>query len=217
MAVILLAGDSITYGFWDSEGGWAGRLRTFLDSRVLSASDPATLNSTRYIAVYNLGIPGDTSRGLKARFEQETAPRLNDEQETISIIAIGTNDSALLNNTQSHQIPLEETKANLTFLIQSAKKLGKVAVLGLPLVDEKRTDPIYWKEDYSYKNEYLKIYNDAIKEVAGVENTEFLDIFEMMKDMETPHLLEDGIHPNSQGHQWMFETIKAFLTANKFI
>src|SRR5438105_4903694 len=107
MPVLLLAGDSITYGFWDTQGGWAGRLRNFLDQRCLEVNDPETLNTTRYTAVYNLGIPGDTSRGLNARFESEVKPRFDPEQEAITFIAIGTNDAAFEVKENTHQISIE--------------------------------------------------------------------------------------------------------------
>src|SRR5690349_15490474 len=125
MPVLLLAGDSITYGFWDTQGGWAGRLRNFLDENCLSANDPATLNTTRYIATYNLGIPGDTSRGLRERFEREAQPRLNSEQQTIVLIAIGTNDSQFQTERQDFQIPIQETHDNIYALIHSAKRISQ--------------------------------------------------------------------------------------------
>jgi lysophospholipase L1-like esterase len=33
---LLIFGDSITYGAWDIEGGWAARLRKFLDGKTLT-------------------------------------------------------------------------------------------------------------------------------------------------------------------------------------
>ena len=93
MAVLILAGDSIMYGSWDPEGGWPGKLRNFLDARALRENNPVELNTSGYVALYNLGIPGDTSRGLLQRFRSEVFPRINEEQKTIVLIAIGTNDA----------------------------------------------------------------------------------------------------------------------------
>lgn len=218
MPVILLAGDSITYGFWDTQGGWAGRLRSFLDKRCLDAKDPSTLNTIRYTAVYNLGIPGDTSRGLKERFEREVQPRFDSEQETITLIAIGTNDSAFEQSTNDFQIPLDETHQNIYNLIHSAKRFGqKVVVIGLPPVDEAKTNPIYWNTNVRYTNEYIEKYNNTVREVAQQEQVPFIEIFEKMKLMNVADLMEDGIHPNEKGHQLMFEMIKDFLIEKAII
>lgn len=80
MAHYLIFGDSITQGFNDLTGGWVQRLRESL-----------TLDDF----VINLGVSGDTSDGLLARFEVELKPRLSTEGESnIILIAIGSNDSA---------------------------------------------------------------------------------------------------------------------------
>ena len=54
-------GDSITYGVIDREGGWANRLRKYLDARTLDS------NGKDLFMLYNLGISGDTSADLLAR------------------------------------------------------------------------------------------------------------------------------------------------------
>lgn len=45
---ILIFGDSITYGAWDSEGGWADRLKRWAHQHYLA-------NGTK-LQVINLGI-----------------------------------------------------------------------------------------------------------------------------------------------------------------
>ena len=62
MAHYLIFGDSITQGFNDLTGGWVQRLRESL-----------TLDDF----VINLGVSGDTSDGLLARFEVELNPIIN--------------------------------------------------------------------------------------------------------------------------------------------
>ena len=86
---IICFGDSITYGNWDHKGGWVGRLRDYLDSKSIAAYSGEDLYSKYYTVTYNLGIPGDTSAGLFARFEGELIPRFNPKEETIILFDIG--------------------------------------------------------------------------------------------------------------------------------
>ena len=73
MPQILIFGDSIIYGAWDREGGWAARLRKFLDEKTLTEED-------FYCLVYNLGISGDTTEDLLERFEFETEQRIKEKK-----------------------------------------------------------------------------------------------------------------------------------------
>src|SRR3989344_3552583 len=98
MTLILVFGDSITYGAWDTNGGWVQRLRTYLDKKQLA--DPKL-----YYELYNLGVSGDTSTDLLERFEAETKQRIkrmSAKEEIIIIVAIGTNDSIINNKTKKH-------------------------------------------------------------------------------------------------------------------
>ena len=74
-----------------------------------------------------------------------------------------------------------------------------------------------WDKDKSYKNEYIQKYNDAIKQICAKNKIYFIEIFEDWIKMDYKRLLEDGLHPNSEGHQKIFETVKDFLITNKII
>jgi len=218
MAVLILAGDSIMYGSWDPEGGWPGKLRNFLDARALRENNPVELNTSGYVALYNLGIPGDTSRGLLQRFRSEVLPRINEEQKTIVLIAIGTNDAQFDFDHNQFKVPIEETEQNILELIHQARKFSKnIIVVGLPPVDEKKTAPLYWVEGTHYTNENIKKYNDLIKKVAVKEEVGFININTNLKVHDVSVLMEDGIHPSAFGHTLMFEEIRDYLLQNRHI
>ena len=82
MTHVLIFGDSITYGAWDREGGWAKRLRSFLDEKQLS-------DSNIFYTTYNLGISGENTDDLLKRIDSEIKPRLDESEETVIIFAIG--------------------------------------------------------------------------------------------------------------------------------
>ncbi len=218
MAVLILAGDSIMYGSWDPEGGWPGKLRNFLDSRALKESTPHELNTDKYVALYNLGIPGDTSRGLVRRFKNEVIPRINKEQKTIILIAIGTNDAQFDFENKKYQVPIEETEENVKELIVQARKFtDSVVVVGLPPVDERKTDPLYWVSGIHYTNENIKKYNQLIQKLVRNENVPFIDMNTYLDEHDVTILMEDGIHPSTHGHQVMYEEIRDFLLLNRYI
>ena len=124
MTTILAFGDSIVQGFWDKEGGWVQRLKKHLTEISIN-------NHSDYFSVFNLGVSGDTSKDLLARFEFETKNRLNDgegKNDTLIIFSIGTNDSIFNNKTKLHLISQEEYRKNLTELLELAKKYASKVI-----------------------------------------------------------------------------------------
>jgi lysophospholipase L1-like esterase len=204
MAHILVFGDSITYGAWDKEGGWVQRLREFLDEKRISNPDV-------YYLTYNLGISGETTEGFLKRLEFETKQRLWEKEEIIFIFQIGGNDAAFLHEENRLWVPLEKYKENLKRSLEIAKKFSsKIIFLGLLPVDETRTTPLSWNP-ISHKNEYAKKFNDTLRSFCKENNIYFIEIFEELIKTDYPKLLEDGLHPNSEGHKKIFKITRDFF------
>jgi lysophospholipase L1-like esterase len=206
---ILVFGDSITYGDCDKEGGWVIRLRKFLDERQLDNYE-----------TYNLGIPKDEiTKSLLKRFVNETKIRIsNNIKRNIIIFAIGINDTEYNNSKKNTRYNLKRFKNNIQKLMKLSRKFSKsVLFVGLTPVDESRVDPIPWFKPYSYKNEYISKYNEIIKSVCNENNVKFIEVFEVFMKLNYKNLLEDGAHPNSEGHKIIFEVVKDYLSKNKII
>ncbi len=204
MVQILVFGDSIAYGIWDKKGGWVQRLREFLDEKTLSDSE------LKHI-IYNLAVSGATTEDLLERFKFEMKQRIG-EEETISIFAIGINDSQFLHNKRRFRILPEESRENLQRLIDLAKKFSsKIVFVGITPVDESKTTSIPWNTNKSYKNDYIKKYNEIIKSVCEKNKVCFIEIFGDWITLDYKNLLKDGLHPNSDGHKKIFETVKSFF------
>src|SRR3989344_2546674 len=211
MAQILVFGDSIAYGAWDKEGGWVSRLRKFIDEKNLTDPDFECL-------IYNLGVSGDTTEDLLERFEFELEQRLDEEMETILIFSIGVNDSQFVKSKYSIKIPQEKFRANLEELITAAKKYSsKIIFVGLWPVNEEKTNPVSWDEDKFYKNDSIRNYSNVIKTICEKNQVHFIVLFGLLLKEDYKKLLEDGLHPNSQGHQKFFEIIRDFLAENKIV
>lgn len=204
MARILVFGDSITYGAWDTmRGGWADRLKSFCMEKELE-------NSRFDYAVYNLGISGDNTENVLRRLENEINCRIWKDEKIIIIFAIGVNDSWFINSENSFKVAPDNFRNNLKEIIKISQKFSSsIAFIGLTPVDEIRT--ILWDIDISYKNEYISNYDNIIKLICRENNIHFIDMFGEFNKVDYKKLLEDGLHPNSEGHQKMFEIVRNYL------
>ena len=82
---VLIFGDSITQGFWDVDGGWVSRIRKQYDQTVVNTDD------YDQPTIFNLGVSGNSSDDVLARFDSETKVRAT--EELAFVIAIGVNDA----------------------------------------------------------------------------------------------------------------------------
>lgn len=204
----IIFGDSIAWGAWDREGGWAARLKKFLDEKIISS------NFTVYHPVYNLAIDGDNTQELLPRFEQELAARINPQSPTTVIIAIGINDSQIELSTNTNKTSPDMFAHNLRSLVYDTKKYdAKVVFVGLTPVDEKAVYPIPWKQTHGYTNAEIKKFDNIIKKLSEENNAGYIGLINTFPE-KFEDLLIDGLHPNDEGHKHIFENIKKNLLGN---
>lgn len=209
MSQILIFGDSITYGASDLEGGWVARLRKYVDQKGLTDPD-------YYNIVYNLGISGNNSTHILKRFEFEVQQRIDEDEDTVIFFAVGTNDSQLFKG--NFRTEPDQFEKNLAQLYALARKYSqKVIFVGLFPVDEAKTCPRPSHQEKFYKNENLERNNKIIKEFCQQNKLLFIDIYDHFGKTEYLKLLDDGLHPNIEGHKQIYELIKEVLIKNKII
>ncbi len=206
---ILIFGDSIAWGAWDKEGGWAERLRMFYYEKYLE-------DSQYFFSVYNLGVSGDTTENILERFEFETKQRRYEKLEEVAIIFnFGRNDSSFIHSKNDRLVPEKRFKENTKKLISIAKKYSlKIFVIGICPVNEKITDPVFRNKDVSYRNIDNKAYNGIMDLICSEEEVAFISVFGLL-DINKD--LEDGLHPNSEGHRKIYEKVKEKLIENEII
>lgn len=211
MTRILVFGASTTYGCWDKQGGWVVRLRKYLEEQ---AGD----GRPEY-QVYNLGISGATSADILRRIDFETKQRLGRwKKDIITLISAGSNDSEYLRDQKRSQIVLSESMKNIKKCLEIAKKYSHhVLFVGLTPMDEDKTDPIAWNSNESFFNKDLERYTQAIKDLCRQENVYYIDLWSSFIKTDYQKLFTDGVHPNSDGHQNIFEAVKDFLIKSKII
>ena len=198
MATICVFGDSTAWGAWDLEKvGWVNRLWLYLAEKDKDSE------------VYNLSISGGTTETILARFENEAKIR----QADVLIFQTGGNDAAYEHRESNHLVLPDKFKANIEDIIKRAKRItDRIVFVGFKNVDEAKTKPVPWRDIY-YTNENIKKYNEMMKKVCAEQKVLFSDVFGLLKNDD----LDDGVHPNAEGHKKIFEKVKSFLTKNKLI
>jgi len=207
---VLVFGDSVAHGFWDEQGGWVQRLKSLTDKKAVKREKL----SDDYVTFYDLNISGDTTEEVIRRFEQETMARIPriGNKGLIIIFAIGFNDSFEIVGKKKNIVLQDKFRDNLLVLISLVKKYtSKIFFIGLTPVDEPKVTPMPWAPEFSYHNDQIELYDSVIKEVCEQNNIYFIDILEEFKKRDYLNLLEDGAHPNTKGHELIFETVKKFL------
>ena len=183
-------GDSISYGAGDSAArGWVGRLRLELEK-------------TSETEVYNFGICGDSTEDILKRFAIERDAVL---PEAV-IFAVGTNDAKYPEGGSGTYVPLEKYQQNMRALVEEAKEhTEQIYLVGLTKADEEHMR----KSGTVFKNATTSEYNDYLRALASEEKVTFIDVFDLI-DAATD--LADGLHPNAQGYEKLFQAIKPFFT-----
>lgn len=199
---VLVFGDSITQGFWDADGGWVNRIRKYYDQQMIDGTnnDPPT--------IFNLGVSGDSSDDILARFDNETKARAS--EELAFVIAIGVNDSRTKAGENFSDI--DRYKQNLSEILKLARQYSnKVLFIGLTPCVEERSNPVSWSNT-GYTNGRIKKFNNTLREFCEENQVSFVEILEpFAKAGVEDELLPDGLHPNSKGHKLLAYLVRPKL------
>ncbi|MFG1486453.1 arylesterase [Halobacteriovorax sp. RZ-1] len=139
------------------------------------------------IEVMNASISGSTSASAVSRLKWSLRGKPD-----VMLLALGANDGL-------RGIKLHSTKENLKNAIKLAKSKGvKVILAGMQI------PPNYGPE---YTKEFQKMFPDLKKE-EGVTLLPFL-----LKDVagQRQYNIDDGIHPNEEGHKIIARTVAPFI------
>lgn len=198
---VLVFGASTTQGFWDTEGGWVQRLRNYYDTLEVKSL------THRQPIIFNLGVSGDTTQELLARFAGETRARLAGHDKPIFIFSIGGNN-AREENGQLHG-SFESYRRDLDELLAQAKQYSdKILFVGLSACDESRTTPVSWR-NIDYRNENIWKVEQLMRATCHEQTLPHVPVFE--KFVDAPELLADGLHPNNAGHKLIAELVRTEL------
>lgn len=187
-------GDSVVQGCY-VKTCWADHLRQYLEKKY----------NNNYVVVCNLGVSADTTEGLLTRFDNEASFRT----PTSLTIAIGVNDTLYIKEKNNTAIKKDAFRDNLNKLVSKAKAFtNDITFVGLVLGDDSILKPFPESDTGKcYDRELVKQYDNIISEVAKANECKFIPLYDKLNFED----FFDGLHPNDNGHQKMFEEIKKYF------
>jgi len=198
MVKILVFGDSIAWGAFDNEkGGWVERLKTHFLRNYKKQG----------IGVYNFSVSSNDSRGV-LKFLEADIEKINqiEKEDFILLFSIGSNDPRYIDEPNNVFISEKEFKENLQKIIETAKKYSnRIIFTGLIKIDDKLTQP--WNENEFWRNKDIEIYDKIISQKCDNNKIHFIPLFNLINESD----LLDGLHPNTKGHEKIYNHIKEQL------
>lgn len=197
---IFCFGDSITLGCNDSTGlGWPGRLCRDL------------MHGERSVAVYNLGINGDTSQDISARWRAEVDARSRNANGLI-LFAFGFNDAAKADGGDV-QVDLASSIANARSMLIAAKSITDVLWIGPTPLDESVNPMQTGFACWDMRNRNIALYDAAYANLAREIDVDYLSLFpEFITSprYQAALVAGDKVHLGDDGYAMIAERIAAW-------
>lgn len=194
---IFCFGDSITLGYNDSAGlGWPGRLGRGL------------VHEGDSVAVYNLGINGDTSQDIAARWRSEAEARSRDATG-LMLFAFGFNDAAKADGGKA-QVELDASVATARRMLTEAMSLSEILWIGPTPLDES-VNPMQTEfASWDMRNADIDRYDEAYANLSNDIGVAYLRLFPEFVSSPRYHaalVAGDRVHPGDDGYAMIAERI----------
>ena len=174
---------------------------------------PLLVENQVKVKIINSGIGGDTSGGMLGRFYHDVVRH----KPEMALIMGGTNDLWW-------DLDINLIQANIFAMTCQAEFHNIAPVVGLPLPLcmenirlQKMMSPIGGWENSVRK---LTRLVDALANSARENDIVFLDFYHLFLDdkgeVQGKYFLEDGLHPNKEGHRLMAKKAAELLTSTFF-
>lgn len=181
--------------------------------------------------VINSGIGGNTSSQGLVRIKTDVL----DHNPSIVIINFGMNDHYMIGDNVAN-VTLTVFKENLNSMVDQVKQINAIPILVTPnqiIEGDKGNGNMSGSASYYYKrhpanwynavggaNAQLKLYCDAIKEVAIENNVSFIDmniesakydLYQFLRTLQND-VVDDGVHPHALGAEIYGKIIGDYLS-----
>lgn len=180
----------------------------------------------RGLKIINAGVPADTTREARARFQRHVLARRPD----IVIIQFGINDSAVdvwkSPPATGPRVSLDDYSANLSYFVAELRKQAAQVILMTPnpLRWTAKLRSLYGKPPYAPDapdgfSVLLESYAEAVRVVAKQTDTPLIDVYAAFpahaaaSHRSVDDLLLDGMHPNERGHRLVADLLRPQLAA----
>lgn len=199
---ICFMGDSYMNGTSDPEMlGWVGRL-------CQARYDPAH-RFTRY----ELGVRGDTTDGVRARWKSECMARLPEGTDNRVVVQFGLNDLAEVVGS-GLRVPFDQSVANAREIVKGVSALYPTLWISLPPVNV-ACSPMTPSPGFviNFVQDRAIKLNDAYRSIAGELGIDYLDILTPL--LASPEYMDgltksDRMHCDSHGYQAIADLVDAW-------
>lgn len=176
---VLFFGDSLVAGVRDPMGmGWVGR--------VVAASFAEGLPLT----AYNLGVRGETSQQVAARWRAEALPRLLPGTDPMIVLSCGANDTTVEDGRL--RVETEQSCSALSAILEGAAAVGaRVLMIGPAPVDDPE------------QNERIRTLSAVFADVCHRAGVSFVSVVEPLLASQVwmaEVAADDGAHPAAEGY-----------------
>lgn len=176
----------------------------------------------RGVKVINAGVSGNTTAMARARFDKEVLAH----KPKVVVVQFGINDAAVdvwkKPAATGPRVKLDQYVANMAYFIDTLKASGAQVIVMSPnplrwteKLKELYGKPPYRPEDVEGFNGLLVRYCEALEKVAREKGVTYFDLqagyrAEAKKlGVEVDKLLQDGMHPNDEGHRMVANLLRA--------
>jgi lysophospholipase L1-like esterase len=208
MAQIICIGASIMYGVGGSEGGWPDYLKRDLHRQMFAVDGSAERHE-----IYNFSKSGVTVEFAVNNLEWIIKNYARKGQPIVLAFTIGSNNARAHGKSDGFVSTPKEFSEQINELLTKAKELTPaVLITGLPPVDEQVLNPKKnpWDGTNSYfYNDRLAKFDSIIQQSAEEVGAICVPLFDyaMRLDWQQEYLFRDGLHPNTAGHQKIYERV----------
>ena len=201
---VIAIGDSLVYGYGDSEGGgWVERLRR-------QWMDPAMQGPI----LYNLGVRGDGIAQVSKRLEREFCDRgeLRHRTPDVLVLSFGVNDSARAGREDGRPVTdINTFELALEQLLKQACTLCPVYFVGMVPVNE---SAMPFANILHFSQAQQRLYRDVTRQLCEENKVPYLDLFEDWTGYDAAwvrdRLCADGIHPNVLGYRTILDSVQSW-------
>ncbi len=200
--ITFVFGDSIAFGLWDSMGGWADRLKSYvLDEEIKS-------NIKNYHYIYNLGVDGNFTHDIIDRFENEVKARFWEGEKYSFIFATGINDTLFRNKSNYISTPQKYYSELKTLNTLAQEYSSNLCFIDLNPVNEDLTNPLKLSDSGEcYTNQRIDVFNSTLYKFCEDNKANLIKISELFKKVNYKEFLVDGLHPNDKGHELIYKAV----------
>ncbi len=199
---ICFVGDSITVGTGDDGyQGWPA---------LVAATEAARGHD---VTLYNLGVRGDTSVQIGARWQAESRARLPDDVNGALVFSFGVNDAAIepTADPNRQRVPLAQSIDTAREILSTAQAWLPTLMIGPTPVHVDGVQIVRSPQvTYDFLNDRTQAIDSAYADLAAELGVPYLGLFtDLAGDPEWAAALQpgDGVHPTQAGYAMMAERI----------